>query len=73
MRAHQMSQLHLGLWLPVIVIVAILIGVFEIWMLVDAAINKEISDKSKAWWIVGMILVHPLVAIVYYFTDHRKR
>jgi hypothetical protein len=28
---------------------------FEIWMIVDAAINKEITDKAKAWWIIGML------------------
>ncbi len=64
---------HLGAWLPVIIVVALLIGAFEVWMIVDAAINKKLSDKAKAWWIVGMILIHPFVAIVYFFTDRRKR
>lgn len=64
---------HLGAWLPVIIILILLIAVFEVWMIVDAALNKKISDKAKAWWIVGMILLHPFVAIVYFFTDHKKR
>jgi len=50
-----------------------LIFAFEIWMIADAAINKEITDKAKAWWIIGMLIIHPFVAIVYFFTDHRKR
>ena len=65
--------LHLGAWLPIIIIIAILIFAFEIWMIVDAAINKGITDKAKAWWIIGMLIIHPFVAIVYFFTDHRKR
>lgn len=40
-------------------------------MLVDVAINKKLSDKAKAWWIVGMVVIHPLVAIVYYFTGRK--
>jgi hypothetical protein len=64
---------HLGAWLSLIIIVALLIAVFEVWMIVDVAINKKISDKAKVWWIVGMLIVHPFVAIAYFFTDHRKR
>jgi hypothetical protein len=65
--------LHLGIWLPIILIIAILLFAFEIWMIVDAAINKGITDKAKAWWIIGMLIIHPFVAIAYFFTDHRKR
>lgn len=64
---------HPGAWLPIIVVVAVLIIVFEIWMIVDAALNKKITDKAKAWWIIGMAVVHPFVAIAYFFTDRRKR
>jgi hypothetical protein len=64
---------HLGAWLPIIIVVALLIAAFEIWMIVDAALNKRISDKAKVWWIIGMVIVHPFVAIAYFFTDHRKR
>ncbi|HEX3568820.1 MAG TPA: hypothetical protein VHT70_04055 [Candidatus Saccharimonadales bacterium] len=63
----------LGAALPIVVIVALLFFAFEIWMIVDTATNKKLSDKAKAWWIVGMLLVHPFVAIIYFFTDHRKR
>lgn len=65
--------LHWGLWLSTVIIVALVLFVFEIWMIVDAALNKKIRDKTKAWWIVGMMLIHPFVAIVYFFTDHQKR
>jgi hypothetical protein len=66
------SMFHLGAWLPIIIIVALLIAAFEVWMIVDAATNKKISDKAKTWWIIGMVIIHPFVAIVYYFTDRRK-
>jgi hypothetical protein len=64
---------HLGIWLPIIIVAALLIAAFEIWMIVDVALNKKISDKSKVWWIIGMVIIHPFVAIFYFFTDHRKR
>lgn len=63
----------LGAALPIMIIVAVLLFAFEIWMIIDAALNKKISDKAKAWWIAGMLLIHPFVAIVYFFTDHQKR
>ena len=61
------------LWLPIILVIAILLFAFETWMIVDVAINKAITDKAKAWWIIGMLIIHPFVAIAYFFTDHRKR
>jgi hypothetical protein len=42
-------------------------------MIIDAVINREITDKAKAWWIIGMLIIHPFVAIAYFLTDHRKR
>ena len=64
---------HLGAWLPLIIVVAAVVFAFEIWMIVDVALNKHVADKPKAWWIVGMLIVHPFVAIAYFFTDRRKR
>jgi hypothetical protein len=65
--------LHLGVWLPILLVIALLFFAFEVWMIIDAAINREITDKAKAWWIIGMLIIHPFVAIAYFFTDHRKR
>lgn len=64
---------NLGAWYPLIVIALALILAFEIWMIIDAALNKKLTDKAKAWWIVGMMLIHPFVAIIYFFTDRRKQ
>ena len=65
-------SVNLGAWLPIIGLIVLLIAAFEVWMLIDVAINKKLSDKAKVWWIIGMVLVHPFVAIVYYFTDRKK-
>lgn len=67
------SSIHLGLWLPVIILVTLLLLAFEIWMIIDATLNHKIGDQSKAFWIIGMLLIHPFVGIAYYFTDHKKR
>lgn len=62
-----------GPWLFLFIFILLVIAIFEVWMIVDAALNKNISDKAKMWWIIGMVLIHPFVAIAYFFTDHRKR
>lgn len=53
----------------------ILLGVailaFEVWMFIDAIRNPGISSDRRILWLVGMLLLHPFVAIAYYFTDHQ--
>ena len=53
-----------------ILIVLALVLAFEIWMFVDAIRNPNISNDRKLLWLVGMLLLHPFVAIIYFFTDH---
>lgn len=57
--------------LVIIFVVAVLIVIFEIWMIVDAISNTLISTERKVLWLIGMLLVHPFVAIAYYFTDRK--
>lgn len=59
-------------WDVIVLVILALIFVFEVWMLVSALVNKVISNTAKALWILGMILIHPFVAIAYYFTDYKK-
>ena len=40
---------------------------FEIWMFIDAITNKQLSDSEKALWCIGMVFIHPVVAVVYFF------
>lgn len=56
-----------GVWLGIIIFILLLILVFEIWMLVDVITNKNVPTMHKVWWVIGMFLVHPIVAIVYFF------
>ncbi|HET7060206.1 MAG TPA: hypothetical protein VFH99_02735 [Candidatus Saccharimonadales bacterium] len=56
----------------VVILVLLIIFAFEIWMFVSAITNKVIAGTAKIWWIVGMVLIHPIVAIIYYFTDYKK-
>ena len=34
--------------------------------------NPNIDSTARILWLVGMVLLHPFVAIVYYFTDYKK-
>ena len=64
--------LSIGLALIVFVILAAIL-IFEIWMLVDVIQNDAITSDRKILWVVGMFLLHPIVAIAYFFTDRRIR
>ena len=55
-----------------LIIVALVVLVFEIYMLINAIQNTRISQNAKVLWIVGMLLIHPIVVIAYYFTDYKK-
>jgi hypothetical protein len=60
------------LFFSFLIIIALAILAFEVWMLVDVIQNRKISDQSKILWIIGMLLIHPFVAMIYYFTDRAK-
>lgn len=51
--------------------IAGLIFAFEIYMFISAITNIHLSAERKLLWIIGMIVVHPFVAIAYYFTDYK--
>lgn len=55
-----------------VAIVALAVLAFEIFMVISAVQNDKISTTAKAWWVVGMFLVHPFVAVAYYFTEYKK-
>jgi hypothetical protein len=67
------ALLGLALSLGVILVIFLLvIFIFEIVMIVNAIQNKYITQNAKILWIIGMLLIHPFVAIAYYFTDYKK-
>jgi hypothetical protein len=43
----------------------LLIFIFEIWMFVDAIKNSRLTDAEKLLWCLGMLFLHPVVAIFY--------
>ncbi len=55
------------------VVAAAAILVFEILMFVDVLRNDYLSDGEKLLWAAGMLLVHPFVALAYYFVASSKR
>ncbi len=57
-----------------LVVLLVLLGIlaFEIAMFVSAIRNPNITSNVRMLWIVGMLLLHPFVAIWYYFTDYKK-
>lgn len=58
--------------LAILTIIVLAILIFEIAMFVSVIKNDRITTEIKLLWVLGMILFHPFVAIVYYFTDHQK-
>jgi hypothetical protein len=67
------SLFGIGLGLAILLIVILVaVLVFEVWMFVNAILNKDLSDTRKLLWVVGMLFIHPFVAIAYYFTDYQK-
>jgi hypothetical protein len=56
----------------IIIIVLIAVLIFEIAMIIDAIKNKHITDNARILWIIGMLIIHPIIAIAYYFTDYKK-
>lgn len=60
--------------LPVLLIlIALAVLAFEIYMFVDAIRNPRISNDRRILWLLGMLLLHPFVAIAYYYTDHKTQ
>ena len=44
----------------------LLLFVFEILMFINAFRNPKLAPTERMLWLVGMLLIHPFVALVYY-------
>lgn len=53
----------------VLILIALALFVFWVWMLIEAIKRK--GYPGKPFWIIGLILFSTLAAIVYYFAEHR--
>lgn len=67
-------MLGFGLGIGAIFILILLaIFIFEIWMFVDAVRNPRLTDTERLLWCLGMLFIHPFVAVVYYFIARSGR
>jgi hypothetical protein len=66
-----MSFLFLGFL--ALILLALLVLVFEIVMFIDVLQNKKLSSNDRWLWVIGMLLFHPFVAIVYYFMTRSSK
>lgn len=63
----------LGTGFALIVLVLVAIGVFEIWMFVDAIKSPRLTDSRKLLWCAGMLVIHPFVAIAYFVLEYQNK
>ena len=59
--------------LTALVVGLMLVLAFEVWMLVDVLAFRKVPTTHRIWWVVGMFLIHPVVALVYLFARHRYK
>jgi len=62
--------------MSVMLMIIILLGIvlaFEIWMFIDAINNQNLSHDERFLWLLGMLFLHPFVAIAYYFIARNPR
>ena len=50
----------------------LLVFVFWIWMLVDAILNKGLSDVEKILWVLVVFFLHFVGALIYFLFGRPK-
>ena len=60
--------------LPLLLLIVIGLGLlyFEVWMFVHAFRNHSLTDNERILWCIGMLLIHPFVAVAYYILVYSK-
>jgi heme/copper-type cytochrome/quinol oxidase subunit 4 len=66
------AALPLGLPVILIFLIALVLLIFEVYMFVHVIRNKYITPNVRTIWIIGMLIIHPFVAIAYALTDFKK-
>ncbi|HEV2653696.1 MAG TPA: PLD nuclease N-terminal domain-containing protein, partial [Ktedonobacteraceae bacterium] len=68
-----MPMLFSGIFIVIIfaIAVSLLSTAFWIWMVVDCAMNKRLSDMQKALWIVLILFTHFIGALIYFFVGRQ--
>ena len=58
---------------PLLILVALLLLIFEVWMFIDAFQNPRLNQTERLLWCLAILLIHPFAAIVYYFLGFSRR
>jgi hypothetical protein len=56
-----------------IVLLAVLVFGFWIWMLIDAIKNQGLTEGEKIGWVLAIVFLHFIGSILYFFIGHPKR
>jgi hypothetical protein len=59
--------------MALIILGLLLILAFEVWMLIDVLAYRKVPAKSRVWWVIGMFVIHPFVALVYLLMRSRYK
>ena len=57
----------------VFLIIGVLLSVFWLWMLIDAATNAALDGTEKIVWILVIVFTHFIGAVLYFFIGRSKR
>jgi len=69
-----MFGIDIGLGLAGLVyLLIVVVFVFEVFMFLDAFKNPRLTSTERLVWCAAMLLLHPFVAIIYYFAEYPKR
>jgi hypothetical protein len=55
------------------VLLLAVILLFELWMLIDVLAYHKMPRTHRMWWVVGMFVLHPFVAIAYFFARNNYK
>lgn len=65
-----------GIFMAVFVIIAIILGIFSLWMLIDSILRKDEEypegSGTKVLWILLIIFLSPVTSIIYFFLVKKK-
>jgi|GEM_PF-1590213 len=64
---HPLVHHYSALGIALLILALLLVLAFEVWMLVDVLAYRKVPTRHKVWWVIGMFLIHPFVAIIYFF------
>jgi hypothetical protein len=62
-----------GFVFALVVALAVLVLAFEVWMFIDVFKHPTLNNNKKVLWMLGMLLLHPIIAIIYYFTEYKNK